>query len=210
MEKSYIAQRENEKAARTILGDDIVFPDEIAEARGVSYTDVDLKRFGDMMLSEEILHWCKANGYAIVAGPPTPMGLLEVRSLELKLFDSTREWYKECTFGDQDKCKSKWLAIRKKHFIDSIDKTWDEQSRLLTEDERVPNTGEMSWFVTTWYKVRGVQLFKDIYVRVSSTVAPRDYHIYIGGFDERGFDVGECWDGRCVPNIGLTAARRKL
>jgi len=200
----------NEEVARMILGDDIVFPDEIAEARGLSYTDAKLKHFADTMPSEEALRWCKANGYAIVAGPPSPMGLLEVRSLKSEHFYSKAGgWYEGYAFGNDDKAQTEWLAIRKEPVPNSFNQNWNEQLRLLSKDEQVPNAGEMSWFITTFYEVRGVRLFEKVYVRTSSVASGGDC-VGVGDFDEDGLNVNNYWDDNRNYNIGLAASRQSF
>ena len=199
---------ENEEVARLILGDDIVFPDEIAEVRGLSYTDAQLKHFVDTMPSEEALRWCKTNGHAIVAGPPSPMGLLEVRSLKAEHFYSKADgWYEGHTFGNGDKAQTEWLAIRKEPVPNSLNQSWSEQLRLLSKDEQVPNTGEMSWFITTFYEVRGIRLLERIYVRTSSLDSD-GHRVYVGYFGARGLIVDNCWDDYRIGNLGLASARK--
>jgi hypothetical protein len=198
----------NEEVARMILGDDIVFPDETAEARGLSYTDAQLKHFADTMPSEEVLRWFKTNGYAIVAGPPSPMGLLEVRSLKSEHFYSKAGgWYEGHAFGNDDKAQTEWLAIRKEPVPNSFNQNWNEQLRLLSKDEQVPNAGEMSWFITTFYEVRGVRLFEKVYVRTSS-VPSGGYRVFVGDFDEGGLCVDYYWDDVRYYSLGLAASRK--
>ena len=203
----------NEEIARLILGDDIVFPDEIAEVRGLYYTDAQLKYFADTMTSEEALRWCKANGYAIVAGPPSPMGLLEVRSLKpeyFPLYPKSSRCYEGCSFSNDDKAQTEWLAIRKDPVPKSFHQNWNEQLLRLLPDEQVPNAGEMSWFITTFYEVRGVQLFEEVYVRTSS-VSSVGYHVAVGYFDKDrgGLDIIDCRDAsRYCCTSGLAASRK--
>src|SRR3989344_2643603 len=198
----------NEEIARLILGDDIVFPDEVAESRGLSYTDAQLKHFAEMMPSEEVLRWCKTNGYAIVAGPPSPMGLLEVRTFKSEHFYSKGGgWYGGGhAFGNGDRAETEWLAIRKEPVPNSLNQSWSEQLRLLSKDEQVPNTGEMSWFIPPFCEVRGVWLFEEVYVRTSS-VTSDGYRVLVGLFDEDGLRVDGCWGGGRGCYIGLAASR---
>jgi len=201
----------NEEIARLILGDDIIFPDEIAEVRGLSYSDSQLEFFSDTMPSEEALRWCKANCYAIVAGPPSPMGLLEVRSLKSEYFyPKAGGWYELCAFSNDDKAQTEWLAIRKEPAPKSFNQNWNEQLLRLLPDEQVPNAGEMSWFITTFYEVRGVQLFEKVYVRTSS-VSSAGYHVAVGDFDKDrgGLDIIDCRDAsRYCCTSGLAASRK--
>jgi hypothetical protein len=194
--------------ARLILGDDFIFPDEIAEARGLSYVEDQIRQLADTIPSEDILRWLKENNFCLLPGPPQPMSLLDVRSLESKLFYSeSGGWYIDQKFAKNDKANCEWLAIRKDPVSNSTHKTWEEQLTLLSKEERVPNAGEMSWFITTYYKVRNVRLFESIYVRTSSVDSGGD-HVNLGDFDDEGLGVN-CWYG-CSrdDDIGLASARK--
>lgn len=60
--------------ARNILGGDFIMPGEVTKARSLSYTKEQHRHFMETFPSEEMLRWCKANGYGILPGPPRPMG----------------------------------------------------------------------------------------------------------------------------------------
>ncbi len=81
--------------AESILGADFITPEEVAKSRkGVAYTDDQLSQFGDTVPSQEVLEWCRDNGYMLIAGPSRPMSLLEVRSLKKDYFYSKEGgWY---------------------------------------------------------------------------------------------------------------------
>lgn len=198
----------NEDMVRLILGDDIVFPDEIAEARGLSYTDEQLRHFAETLPSEEALRWCKVNGYALVAGPPQPKSLLDVRQMESGLFYSkTGGWHEGQKFARDDKAPTEWLAIRKEQVPNSTNRNWNEQLGLIRAEERVPNAGEMSWFVTTFFKVRGVRLFESVYVRTYSVVLHGD-RVIVGYFNSYGLRFYVLWDGYRNDGIGVSSARK--
>jgi len=74
-----------------VLGDDFISPEKVAEVRGVSYSSEQLKQLADTLPTQEQLQWCKENGYALVAGPPTKLSLLDVRSQKNSLFYSKTE-----------------------------------------------------------------------------------------------------------------------
>jgi len=195
---------------RLILGTDFILPDEIAEARGVSYAEDQIQHLMDAIPSEDVLHWLKANNFCLLPGPANPMSLLDVRSLEPKLFYSkTGGWYvdQKEKFAREDKANCEWLAIRKEPVPNSTRKSWNEQVALLSKDERVPNAGELSWFITTYYKVRGVRLLETIYVRTSS-MGSDGGHVVLGFFGEYGLGVYD-WDDY-VPYgvVGLASARK--
>lgn len=196
-----------EAIAHQILGDDIILPVEIAEARGLFYSKDQLRNFVDTIPSKDTLRWCKANSYAVVAGPPRPLGLLDIRSLQPELFCSkVGGWYENYGFAREDKMGTEWLAIRKEPVPNSTNKTWEKQCQLLSEEEKVPNVSEMSWFLTTFFEVRGAWPSEGIRVRTSSVLSG-DNLVNVSLLEGR-LDVSKWWGHQCVPVLGLAAARK--
>lgn len=202
---------EGHELARLILGDDYITPEEVATAYGFSYSDEQLEHFADTLPDTQTILWLRANGYMLIAGPPTEMNLREVRELENKLFYSKTEgWYAENgqTFSREDKVVAgEWLAIRKEAVPNSFSKTWNEQQDLITEDEHVPNAPTVSYAVTAYYKVRGIYLLRGKYVRTSS-VSADGVHIIVGCFDEDGLGVFNYWDDLRHGSLGVSSARK--
>jgi len=202
---------EGHELAHLILGDDYISPEEVANAYGVSYTEDQLKHFGDTLPDEKTLQWYRTHGYMLVAGPSTELNLLEVRELDNKLFYSKTEgWYAENkhTFAREDKVAcGEWLAIRKDEVPNSLRKTWKEQQDLITEVEHVPNASEVSYAVTAYFKVRGIYLFRGKYVRTSS-VSAGGGRVSVGVFVEDGLFVNNYYvDYRC-DCFGVASARK--
>lgn len=198
----------NEKTARNILGKDIIFPDEIVKANGLFYTDASLDHLANTIPPENILRWCKANNYAVVAGPPWPMGLVHVFRLRPDLFlDKTEELYTADAPSFNDIAETRWLAIRKEPIPGSVGSNWSRQISLISQDEQVPNVGEVSWFTTTFYKVRGVRLFAQNNVRTSSVIISNGRYYCVGNFGEDGLWVSH-FDCSEYPKVGIAASRR--
>lgn len=202
---------EGHELARLILGDDCITPEEVATAYGVSYTDEQLEHFADTLPDTQTILWLRANGYMLIAGPPTELNLLQVRELENQLFYSKTEgWYAKDNqkFAKSDVVSAcEWLAIRKEEVPNSFSKTWNEQQDLITEVEHIPNAPEVSYAVTAYYKVRGIYLLRGKYVRTSSVSADGG-HVHVGCFDEDGLSVYYCWDVRRDDSIGVSSARK--
>lgn len=202
---------EGHELARRILGDDYITPEEVATAYSVSYTDEQLEHFADTLPDTQTILWLRANGYMLIAGPPTEINLLEVRELENKLFYSKTEgWYAKNnqTFSRKDKVVAgEWLAIRKEEVPNSFSKKWKEQQDLITEDEYVPNAPTASYAVTAYYKVRGIYLLRGKYVRTSS-VSAFNHRVRVGYFDGDGLHVDDYWDGNRRGDLGGSSARK--
>ncbi len=205
----FTAKAPNYDLARTILGKDFISPEEVAKSRkGVAYTDDQLSQFSDTVPSQEMLEWCRDNGYMVVAGPNRPMSLLEVRALRKDHFYSKEGgWYAEQAFVQNDKVETRWIMLRKEPVPQSTSKNWNEQQALLSADEVTPNVSEVTWCVTTYKAVRNIYLLPSIYVRTSSLDSDGD-RVYVGHFDAEGLDVDYYWDGVRHGNLGLSGGRK--
>lgn len=193
--------------ATLILGDDFISHEDVANAYGFHYSDEQVEAFADTLPDEKTLQWLRSNRYMLVATPPTDTNLLQVRDLDNQLFNFKSEgWYAESkqTFFREDVVKAgQWLMIRKEPYPNSCKKNWDEQQKLLTEVEHVPNVPEMAYAVTAYYKVRGVYLLKDVYVRTSS----HERRVVVGYFDGDGLCVCYYWADFHYDDIGVSSSR---
>jgi len=202
---------EGDQLARLILGDDYITPEEVANTYGVSYTDEQLEHFIYTLPDTQTILWLRANGYILIAGPPTELNLLEVRELDNKLFYSKTEgWYakdKEKFAKDDKISDGEWLALRKEAVPNSFSKKWNEQQELITKVERVPNATEVSYAITAYYKVRGIYLLSEKYVRTSSIDAGGN-HVFVGCFVEDGLSILNYWDDISGDNLGVSSARK--
>src|SRR5690606_21433649 len=100
-----------------------------------------------------------------------------------------------------------WLAIKKTVVNGSFNKNWNDQNKLLSPEEHVPNAAEFCWVVTIYYKVRGIYLFPDTYARVSSLDSVGD-RVNVGYFDAGGLGVDSGWDDDRSSDLGLSSARK--
>lgn len=197
---------------RNILGKDFISPEEIAIARKLTYDDDVLRHFAETLPSEEVLQWLRDNGFTLIAGPPSPMSLLEVRNLNAQLFyTKSGGWYEKPKeeFSRNDKVVTEWLMLRKGIVPNSTSKTWEERQGLLTDVEYVPNVAEMTWGETTYKEVRKTWLFPNIYARTSS-VGSDGYRVYVGYSADGGVGVGSVWDDRRNGLLGLASARKRI
>lgn len=195
--------------AQSILGADFITPEEVTKARSsIVYTDDQITALAENLPTEDVLKWCKENGYAVMPAPPTAMSTLDVREIQSAHFYSkTGSWYSDQKFARDDKTSFGWLAIKKTPVANSTSKNWNEQNKLLSALEKVPNAAEMSWFSTTYFEVRGIRLFEGVYVRTSSLVSG-GLRVYVGYFDSDGLGVSGWYDDCRHGNLGLSAARK--
>ncbi len=195
--------------AQSILGADFITPEEVTKARGaIVYTGEETQKLAESLPPQDVLKWCKENGYAVMPAPPRACSTLDVREIQSAHFYSkTGGWYADQKFAREDKTSFGWLLIKKTPVPNSTSKTWNEQNKLLSALEKVPNAAEMSWFITTYFEVRGVRLFEGVYVRTSS-LDSGGYRVSVGSFVSDGLYVSVSWDDFRGGNIGLSAARK--
>ena len=196
--------------AQSILGMDFITPEEVSKARpSIVYTDDQITALAESLPSEDMLKWCKDNGYAVMPAPPTAMSLLDVREIQSAHFYSkTGGWYSDQKFAREDRTSFGWLAIKKTPISDSTSKNWNEQNKLLSALETVPNAAEMSWFITTYFEVRGIRLFESIYVRTSSLDSDGD-GVLVGGFVSEGLYVDYWYGDDRGGVLGLSGVRKQ-
>ncbi len=195
--------------ARTILDADFITPVEVTNARpSIFYTDEQLTALAESLPPLDVLKWCKDNGHAVIPAPPSVMSMLDFREIQSAHFSlKTGGWYAGQKFAREDKTSFGWLAIKKTPVVGSTNKNWSEQNKLLSAFEKVPNVAEMSWFITTYFEVRGIRLFEGIYVRTSSLVSD-SHRVYVGLFDAKGLVVNYYWDDDRRGHLGLSGGRK--
>lgn len=204
--------------ARTILGSDFISPQEITKSRGVIYTDEQLAKLGDTLPGVEALQWCRDNDMILVAGPPTAMSLLQIRTLNSSYFHSkdpskdNAAWYDDAKqkFAREDKTEPVWIALRKEPVPDSLGRNWSEQNALVAAPMTVPNAAEAAWCLTNYSAIRGVFLLPSLYVRTSSmdSVGNRVDVGHVGDFGGGGLSVNYYWGGLEDSDIGISGARK--
>lgn len=198
----------NNKVARSILGKNIIFPQEITKACNLFYDNEQLQKLVGSFPSKETLYWCMANNYVLLPGPPTKKTLLEVCSLKPGLFyGACVSWCRTQEFAAKELADCGWLAIRKEPVPESTNKGWQDQLSLIGDQELVPNASMMGWFITTYWEVRHVRLFESIFVRTSSLTSGRG-RVEVGGFNQDGLHIHYDADYHSHGFLGLAAARK--
>jgi hypothetical protein len=192
---------------RPALEADFITPEEINKAYpDVVYADAQIAHLVRSLPSIGELKWRKQFGYAVMPAPPKAMSLLDIRANNVNDFYSrSGGWYAGRRFASDDETSPGWLAIKKTPVVNSFNREWDSQKRLLLPSERIPNVAEMSWFITTYFAVRGVRLFQDVFVRTSSLESDRG-PVHVGLFASKGLRVNYSGAQICDGDIGLSAA----
>lgn len=196
--------------AREILGQDFISPEEIAAARGLTYSTEQIAELERTLPNRETLEWLKRNDYYLVAGSPREMSLLDVRGLERSYFYSkTDGWYanESEAFARNEKVTCRWYMLRKGIVPNSTRKTWSEQKDLLSDLETAPMAVEKIWGMTVYKAVRGIYLLGSIYGRTSSVDSDGN-RVYVGNFDDDGLRVDDWDDTDRYGTLGVASSRK--
>ena len=206
----YTAKVPDYALVREILGDDFISPEEIAAARDITYSAEQLAELENTLPDRETLEWLRRNDFMLVAGSPREMSLLDIRELERSYFYSKEGgWYNSESeeFARNDKVTCRWLMLRKGIVPNSTRKTWNEQEKLLSDLEVVPNAAEQAWGMTVYKAVRGVYLLGGLCARTSS-VDSGGYRVCVGGFGGVGLGVDDWYDGGRDGFLGVASSRK--
>jgi hypothetical protein len=202
---------DNEGLAHSILGRDFLSLKEVAEVRGLTYSDEQRAALAEAMPDAKKLEWLRDNEYILSAPPSSDLNLLAVRAIGKQLFYcQSAGWFADCRqdFSRDDVVKAgEWLMMSKKEYSNSYKKVWSDQQNLLAESERVPNAAEVAYIVTTYYMVRGVSLLTDVLVRTSS-VDVDGHCVIIGDFRGKDLDVLDYLNNRCSEDVGILSTRK--
>jgi hypothetical protein len=206
---SYSAKAPDFTLAREILGDDFLSPEEVATARGLTYSKEQVAHLERTLPDRETLEWLHRNDYMFVAGSSRELSLLDVRELERSYFYSKEGgWYAEQSeaFARNEKVTCRWYMIRKGIVLNSTSKAWGEQQNLLSDLETAPMAVELVWALTCYKAVRGVYLLGSVYARTSSVDSGGDRAV-VGAFDVDGLIL--YWDGSDRgSSVGVASARK--
>lgn len=199
-----------ERLALSIMGNDIVFPHEITDERGLSYTDDQLKLLSVTMPAVEVMDELKKDGFAQMPLPPEPLSLLDLLNERPEYFYSahtkTPAWYAdpEQAFAHNEKTGFGWMVVKKAPIV-STSSNWDRQNKVISgglDEGHMPNAAEMAWFISMFKEVRNIWLFPDIYVRTSS-VAANGNPVFMGRCDSYGIGILNHQGISCGGSIGV-------
>lgn len=156
--------------AHKILGLNSFFsPLRVARFRThIKYSDERLEELIETLPQEDVIGWCKHNGFIVMAPPPKPMSLLNVFEDRPAICSQVRGQHELRAFASRDTTGNGWMMVRGTSNFGSVGLSWDRQVLLISEMTRPPNVAELAWFMTTHRVVCGFWLFRDMCIRTSS------------------------------------------
>lgn len=123
------------------------------------------------------LEACAGKYVLIACGALSLLDVVEIRS-EVRGSSLPRSWFFSEAFA-QTKCGAGWYLVQKYCSPGTKGKSWQEQKRLLADDEFVPSAAVLMQTILVHYLQTGEMLFPEEFARVSDTTAHND-NVMIG------------------------------
>lgn len=195
-------------AARAIMGRNFLRIEDVKKRFDVTYTPEQLLSLQQIPFTAEVLEECKDTH---ILFPGYPVSILDIRQRTKKkakkIFNSDRDaWYNDQKFANEE-VGLQWYLIRKDIVENSTNKSYDEQLKLLSENEEAAQAAAVVYMTILYYLVTGFRLFGRIYVRCQD-VTSSGFRVYVGYFDQGGLVVYYRWDVGRDGGIGLASSRR--
>jgi hypothetical protein len=237
MEKSMITQSKvlnygsftptSQERAREIMRHKFFGVEEAIKHFGISPSARELAALAEVPFTEETLAACKDTPHILIA--VFPLSILYIRSREdRKLFFGNshyhhadyllrKSWYNNYAFA-KDCGTTSWHLVRTTIVPDSIQKSWDEQQKLLSKDEVTPSARVVIYtMISKFLSSRGYRrMFKYIvhygayplYVRCSDITSP-GCGVAVGGFSyANGIGIQHHGHNGWLSTLGLASERR--
>lgn len=160
-----------EEFARRTLGSDFISPEEMEMECALGYRDELVTQMSATFPSIELLELL-GKDWVLIPGPMKNLTLKNVAHLDNGefLLDSDSCWHRQERFFTEDIVRAgRWLILHKRGYPNSQEKGWEEQRKLVTNFERVPNVAEVAYALVMYARLRHKTfLHEGEYLRTSS------------------------------------------
>lgn len=164
------------------------------------YSEHELRALATVPFSDETLRQYK-DTHVLIAG--APLSVNEMRKLADSIF-CPGDWYNREAFATTKKVGARWYLLRKEPVPESRNKTYDEQTALL-KDEEVPFACEVTYLVVLYWLTHRERLLPHVFVRCQDKESD-GFRVDIGGFGDLGFFLGCYPDSDCENRLGLASS----
>jgi len=215
----------HQKLARAILGKNFFGVEEWSSLYGVNFSNKQLREVAEFPWSENVLNApcpfykgksVKETHFAFL-GLDTfkgkPLTILKWQELhpasgQPKFYSyAPYNWYSKEKFSNELTCGFRWYLMPLEIVPKSTDKTYAEQTAMLSADYEVPLAIEEVTKVILYYRKNGIYLNPKRYGRCQD-VTSDDYRVSVGCFASERLYVGDYWVDSRNYDIGLAASRK--
>ncbi len=204
----------DQKLKRRIMGRNFFGIEEAIKYFGIKPTKEQISALAKIPFTEAELYEVRKTHLLVAV---FPLSVWKMRGTypdtDFKPFSAPyiNNWYGKEPFANE--CgEVSWQLIRTTPVAESTLKTWDEQQKLLDNNEKTPTVRTMVYAIIGHRLMTGIWLFKRIRVRCSD-VDSKGYHvdIYSGCLDRLcpgGIEINHSSNDICDQHIGLAVSRK--
>ncbi len=179
--------------AQMILRDDYFPSERVSKLFSLTFSEEYLCQLDETFPDIGVLMWLNSYGYRLVAGPPLPLSVRDVRYFDPHRFSvggGGKTWYdeKKQSFAHDDKVGPGWLMIAKDAFPGSLGLSWQDQFNLInrfnsfepSSKVRVPNAAEVAYVQALALKASPLSVANQLIAVVRTTSVDADgEHVYV-------------------------------
>lgn len=199
-----------QRIASAIMSRNFIGIEVVTRCLNVQFSDEQLHTLADIPFPEEVLQECR-DSHVLVAGFPLSILDLRMMALQGKLRQTLypQDWYEEEAFA-QKQVSVRWYLIRKEQVPGSADRTFGEQTGLLSTSEEVPSACETVYAATLFHLATGGRLYEGIFVRCLDRLDESgNYRVSVGSNAADGLKIEKDWAAyRYHQSQGLASAKK--
>ncbi len=195
--------------SRQIMGHNFLGVEAVAQHLGVRFLTGQLERLAEVPFSEETLLECQRT-HILFAGYPLSIDEMRRRLPSGLIHPEKDPWYGDMPFAIQATVGPRWYLLRAGLLPESTDKTFEEQRKLLAQEE-IPRACELVYLSVLHYLINGIRLFdrgecarcQDIVQRYGNLV---NGGVLVGTFGSQGLRISCIWLNYRLYYVGLASS----
>lgn len=210
------------KLAHAILGKNFFGVEEWSALFGLNFSNKQLREIGEFPWGEDILNsTCLLCGKIVKECHFAHLGLNKFRGEPLTMmklyelhprtdqpkFSSDDPWYKNEGFAAKTTLQFRWYLTHLEIIPNSTDKTFQQQTQMLTDDYEIPSAIEETLKSFLYYRKNGIFLNPRKWARCRD-VDSYGCRVYLGYFDSLGFSVCGGYVAGPHDHVGLASSRK--
>jgi len=212
----------HQKLARAILGKNFFGVEEWSAFYGLNFSNKQLRKISEFPWGEDILNsTCPLCGKVVKECHFAHLGLEKFKGVPLTImklyelhprtgqptFRADNPWYKNEEFAAKTTLQFRWYLTHLEIVPNSTDKTFQQQTQMLTADYEVPSAIEETLKSFLYYRKNGIFLNPTKWARCKD-VDSHGLRVRLGRFDSDGVHVYNWYSGEPRSGLGLASSRK--
>lgn len=200
----------SQRIAGAIMSRNFLGIEAVTHCLQLQFSDEQMQQLNEIPFSENLLQECR-DSHILVAGFPLSILDLCLLAQQEKLRQGLypQNWYEKEPFA-QKRVAARWYLIRKEPVSGSPNRTFGEQTGLLSSSEEIPYACEVVYAASLYYLSTSHRLFEGSFVRCLDRLDESgNYHVSVGSNASDGLKIEKDWSAyNYHPLQGLASAKK--